>query len=312
MKLWIKFLLLLLLSSCTKLNHNEKANYAEYLSCGNNEDDNIYQLNENYFSKDSFITLKLKVVYFTNGISKPLSVQFLKNRIELSNSFFLEAKIKFKFVGVVYVKDRPEQDSSAITAIQAMETLNKESRKDLREKYYIEHYEFWNSVYAEKGVITAYIYDNVDTGYTGVAGGIGSTYFAISAPFTSPEFHTWEHELGHDLGLYHTHQYDPTDGLNNVYGDMICDTYKSIDTLSNVLDDSCRLRGTCPIPNEYLETLVTNIMSYTKFKCRANFTPVQNLRKRKTIETSADLRSTIDGFDKLMSKTWKNLEKVGY
>lgn len=278
--------------------------------CGTEQDYDIYKLNEKYFDKEDIITMKLRVIYFMNGIEKPIDTKTIKRRIELSNQYFANAKLQFQFNGIEYIEGKPEDNELALENIEAIETIMKTRRNDIRNQYFIEHFDFWNTIFGKDGTMTAYVYDNVDSGYAGIAGGIGSTYFAIRSKFINPKYHTWEHELGHDLGLYHTHEPDPTNGLNSETGDMVCDTYASVDTLINNINEDCEFTGQSDIPNEHIEILIKNIMSYTRHECRANFTPVQNMRKRKIIETNADLRRTIVGYDDLTKRIWKNLKQM--
>ncbi len=278
--------------------------------CGTDGDDDIYALNETYFNEDQTINMKLKVIYFTNGNESPLSEKAIQDRIAISNVYYKEAKIQFKYNGTEYITGNPEDNPKAIESIKAMELMSKERRQDLRRNYYIEHFDFWHIVFGQDNTMIAYIYDNLPSGYAGVAGGIGATYFAIRTQYMAPIFHTWEHELGHDLGLYHTHQADPSNGLNSDSGDMVCDTYKSVDTLFSFVTDNCKATDNCPIPTPYIEDLIINIMSYTDYVCRAEFTSEQNKRKRKIIETTTDLRNCIDGFKTLTRKKWTDLEIV--
>lgn len=278
--------------------------------CGSDFDKDIYKLNETYFDKDEVVKFNIKYIYFINGNKRPLSKSILKDRIDIVNQYFEDGKIKFVFNGVEYIEGKPESDSTALRAIEAVEYITKQKRKDLRSKYYIEHYDFWNTVYGEENTIIAYIYDNTYSGYSAVAGDIGSTYLAMRAIFINPQFHTFEHELGHCFGLYHTHQKDDSNGLNNITGDMVCDTYTSTDTLMRMVNRDCALDVDCSIPNRFASVLIKNIMSYTKFECRQSFTPMQIMRKRKIIETNADLRKCITDYYKLEQKTWQDLKVV--
>lgn len=312
-------ILFLLITSCNSDEVYEvnggllTPNPTESLSknCGM-EDGDIYKLNEIFFDKNEVLTLRLKVVYFTNDYKNLLTEKYFENRIKLSNYFFKSANIKFEFNGLEYVYGRPNSDLNNLKHIESFEKLNGgKVRKDIRSRYYIDHFHFWNSVYSEEGTLTAYVYNNGDDRYwAGIAGGIGSTYFAIDQHYLNPKYHTWEHELGHDLGLFHTHQYDHTDGLNNLTGDLVCDTYTSSDTLINTINHLCEYDGSLDIPDEHIETLVKNLMSYTQYQCRSEFTPFQNMRKRKIIETNSDLRKCIVGYQGLNMELWKNLREI--
>ena len=289
---------------------NEKLEEQIALNCGNEDDYDPYGLSEKFFNNGDIITLSLSVVYFTNGVENPIDSNTLVNRITMANKYFVDAKIDFKIKNVQYVRTKPEQNFNAMKTIQAVETISGKHRDDIRNAYYLEHFELWNSVYGKENTITMYLYDNVNSSFAGVAGGIGSTYFAMRVDFLAPNYHTLEHELGHCLGLYHTHEKDVTNGLNNETGDMVCDTYTSVDTLVYGVNNRCQYVYDIEIPNEHLAVLINNIMSYTKHECRASFTKVQNMRKRKIIESNADLRKAIVGYDTLKTKLWENLQYI--
>lgn len=90
---------------------------------------------------------------------------------------------------------------------------------------------------------------------------------------------TLAHELGHYMGLMHTHggsSDELVDGSNcAMEGDLICDT-PADPGLSGLVDTSCMYNGTSLDANSMpYQPDVTNIMSYSRKVCRTSFTPTQ-------------------------------------
>jgi len=147
-----------------------------------------------------------------------------------------------------------------------------------------------NLTYGDPDRLDVYIYPTASN-IAGVAGGIPSDYFAIGEQRLL-NWITFSHEIGHCLGLYHTHQgfnadcssgnNENIDGSNcTTAGDLICDTpadplsdpwnTNNIDTLTctfvaNTLTD-------CNGDSPY-DPLLNNIMSYAGI-CRSVFTTDQ-------------------------------------
>lgn len=143
---------------------------------------------------------------------------------------------------------------------------------------------------------------------------------------------TIAHEMGHCLGLYHTHHGTVKESTNDAYqcaelvdgsnryscGDYIADTPAD----PNKWGESCSYTKKdrdangklyCPDP--------TNIMSYAKAYCRSNFTPLQIERMKEFIEKTPQLQAVISatfpsvsGFGDLSSNNVFTLENfpTGY
>lgn len=97
---------------------------------------------------------------------------------------------------------------------------------------------------------------------------------------------TLAHELGHALGLYHTHEWflfgtEKVDGSNcSTAGDLLCDT-PADPGLSGNVDYNCNYTGTDVDPNGQTYTPdPQNMMSYSTDNCRAYFSSDQHARMR--------------------------------
>lgn len=102
---------------------------------------------------------------------------------------------------------------------------------------------------------------------------------------------TVSHELGHFLGLLHTHDLrygaECADGSNcATSGDLICDTSADPNLLGRV-SPSCQLLGptgsNCVGDTASIDPPIDNIMSYARHTCRSRFTPGQIQRMRDVI-----------------------------
>lgn len=120
------------------------------------------------------------------------------------------------------------------------------------------------------------------TFFRGTAYAIPNTYTTIYAGrFNTPHL---AHEMGHCLGLYHTHETafgaELVDGSNcGGAGDKLCDTPADPSLGSNVDDMTCTFIGTETDGNgDNYSPDVTNTMSYAPFQCRGAFTPMQEKR----------------------------------
>lgn len=92
---------------------------------------------------------------------------------------------------------------------------------------------------------------------------------------------TTAHELGHYLGLYHTHEtvhgFELVDGSNCIFaGDELCDTPADPRLGSHNVDADCEYTGTeRDLNNERYEPDPANTMSYSRKACRTTFSPGQ-------------------------------------
>ncbi len=90
---------------------------------------------------------------------------------------------------------------------------------------------------------------------------------------------TLAHELGHYMGVMHTHggsSDELVDGSNCSFeGDYLCDT-PADPGLSGLVDTACVYTGTAvDLNNMAYQPDVTNIMSYSRKVCRTSFSPMQ-------------------------------------
>lgn len=87
------------------------------------------------------------------------------------------------------------------------------------------------------------------------------------------------HELGHYMGVMHTHGGSPdelVDGSNcSTEGDYLCDT-PADPNISGLVNSSCIYTGTdVDLNGMAYQPDVSNVMSYSRKSCRISFTPMQ-------------------------------------
>jgi hypothetical protein len=218
------------------------------------------------------------------------------------NQYFEEYNIEFGLDDIVIVNDRPDQDSASLKLIQSLETMIGSKREDIRAVYHISHMELWNRIFTKSGFMTTYIFDNIQDGPAGLAGGIGSTFAGVRRDYLDPIYHTLPHEIGHCLGLLHTHETD----------DQVCDTYRSVPDLYKYIKD-CEIQEglSLPVPKKQMEASINLIMSYTDKECREVFTAEQGRRMKSTLDLNADLRATIKDLPMTDRELfWDNLKVV--
>jgi hypothetical protein len=254
---------------------------------------------------------RLRYHYFTNGKKDVFTKDFFHKRTEVLNHNYIGTRRSFVVEDVITYTESPEDYEVARKVIEGIET--KGPRKDLREKFIIEQFAFWGWIFESDDAIDVFVYDVYDSGFAGVALAIQSKTIAVRWDYMDPlltldtkeEKNTLEHEIGHALGLPHTHHDDknePTDGFNNDFGDKICDTPKTPSDLFKFIDDDCNVKiGVFPAhtPKKCIENSTKNYMSYTKGFCREIFTPDQVREMDDALESNRDLRATSPNFDNI-------------
>lgn len=113
-------------------------------------------------------------------------------------------------------------------------------------------------------------------GYAWFPGGPDAAFISGSCATNGS---TLAHEIGHYMGLMHTHggsSDELVDGSNCAFeGDWICDT-PADPGLSGLVDTACVYTGAAlDANNQAYQPDVTNIMSYSRKACRTTFTPMQ-------------------------------------
>lgn len=324
MKKILLLIIILIVSSCQKTHTDNNwipQTVGDMVACGTEEDEAAYELSEVFFKEDEVLTFRLNIVYFTNQEQGFDSTYFF-NRIKEINAFFADNKtgIQFKLSYLNIVHTSPIESNGALPYIEKIEKLKNDGEKfeNLREKFTLNHFKFWHLLYGKKNTINLYVFQEPLNEVAGQSGGIGSVFCAVNFNFINKSFNSDVHELGHCLGLLHTHTQDKTNGYNSFTGDKVCDTPASPNLLG-LVNSNCELykdyqdrynsfinskyendpKVLAKLPKDDLRVTLSNIMSYSYPNCRIEFTEEQIRRMRKTIETSSDLRNCVEGIENL-------------
>jgi hypothetical protein len=302
---------------------------SDYNYCPTDLRYDVYKLQEKFFKDTQDIVIRTVIHYFTNSDKSGLNDSVFRNRISLMNDFFRGsgADISFSLDTVIVHNGKPTDEPNLYKSITNFESFLGRRRNDLRTKYYGDHVDFHNNVFSVENALNIYVY-NDDTQFSGRAGDIESTYFAVNLKYMHPELYTFEHEAGHCYGLYHTHSLDHTGERHSTDGgDFICETSVTF-PLNSIVSDSCELisnwRENLRLPpysnplsswdnitQGEVEMLINNIMSYSRHHCRQEFIPEQIKRMRKILENNKDLRSTIKGIDTdIKANMLRNLAEI--
>jgi len=97
---------------------------------------------------------------------------------------------------------------------------------------------------------------------------------------------TFAHELGHFLGLYHTHSTSEgeelVDGTNCIFtGDLLCETPADPRLGTSTVNSECEYTGNAKdLNNDVYKPNPRNIMSYSRKSCRDEFSEEQKIRMR--------------------------------
>lgn len=255
----MKFLILIILllfASCSVDNG------ASLEDCGSS-----YELYETYFAETDTLKFQLKIIYMSADSLSKSKMEAGSRRIEHTlNKGFADAKIQF--------------------------LVNFEPKNIVNERFSSAMDEFpgHSVLFSERRSLTVFVYPaSTRATFAGMAAKIPSYSFCIKENYIYSDPNILTHEMGHVLGLYHTHQPDKSsDGFTTTTGDKVCDTPKSANLLGKINSD-CEA-------NSYMNVervIIENHMSYVPDHCRKNFTEGQLRRIKWSIENSRDLISAL-------------------
>lgn len=249
----VAFILFVFVLSCTPDNNN----YVED-DCGI-----VYDLSEMYFKHAD--TLKFEVHLFFLSEAKKSSFNMERDKefiLKTLNKDFKDTKIQFQ------------------SSLKPTNIVDKTVATNM------EDFDGHSVMYSKRGAISIFIYPSHSKSFfQGKANKIPGYSFGVKQPYVRTHPHILSHEMGHVLGLYHTHQPDDSPkGNTSQTGDRVCDTPKSQSLLGQVTD-KCEAASYMNVDR----ILIDNYMSYVPDQCRKNFTSGQIERMKWVIENSKDL-----------------------
>ena len=154
---------------------------------------------------------------------------------------------------------------------------------------------YWENRDTQPYALSVLVYPNKEDLFPGAAVDIPSSSFCIQEKFLLGS--TLVHEAAHAWGgLYHTHQYDESDGRNFEGGDLICDIAYHPSLIKKVNQRCDEIEGTSvELTQTEEQVLIDNWMSYSLFSCRKSFSKNQIQRIRFTASNTSDIkRARID------------------
>jgi PKD repeat protein len=154
-----------------------------------------------------------------------------------------------------------------------------------------------DAAYGVSDVVNIYVANTVTSGTTPICGHStfpGGLDFLIQSTSCMKNGSTLSHEMGHYMGLYHTHETsfgdEAVNGSDcNGEGDLICDTPADprLSTSSNLNQSGCIYYGTDTDENgQPYSPMVNNLMSYSGKGCRTEFTTMQQAKILNTLTVS--------------------------
>lgn len=216
------------------------------------------------FSKEEILKIRVRFIEVTDDSSTVLTRKDYENILVNLNNNFAKAKINFLLYDTVVYNVAFENISNY--------------------RYDILYYKQSNRF--GEGAIDIFVYDFDANYYPGIALSIISDAFAVQKPFLGSN--TVTHEIGHCLGLYHTH--GRGEGYND--GDFVCDTPET-PNISKYIDYNCFPKRLEELTEKEAEIIINNYMSYVNHSCRKEFTKDQIDKMRFHIARESLLRNTL-------------------
>lgn len=262
--------------------------------------DNI--IKSNYDVRKDTLHLDIKTVFYTNADYIPVPVEFITKSYEIQEQLINKVglNIKFKVRPIKVVMGKPRNVPDYVT-----------------QDYYSYDIDYFSLIEADPKALTVVIYNDSKTKNIGMSYGIPSNLIKMELKGLDPAFATVAHEIGHALGLFHTHEYDSKGAkYSHQSGDMIGDTpiscplYNLVDENCNIVPEHRQIRSILETREMYktnensldelniqeIEILTKNIMSYTYKPCRSSLTEEQLNKIYFTIQTNKDIRDMFLNF----------------
>ncbi|MDG1334179.1 MAG: PKD domain-containing protein [Crocinitomicaceae bacterium] len=213
-----------------------------------------------YGGSTIYVPVQLHLINDDNGLGGISEAEALL-ALDRMNDFYIDASIHFYQCGGIDIINNSTYFD-----------YNKTQMADL------------DAAYSQDNVVNIYVANSATSGSSSICGHAqfpGGLDFIMQATSCMNNGSTLAHEMGHYLGLYHTHSTtfgdEAVDGSDcATQGDLICDTPADPNLSGEIDNDGCIYEGTDTDENgqAYLPQ-VTNILSYASKECRIDITEGQ-------------------------------------
>lgn len=226
-----------------------------------------------YVGTTYFVPVQLHIIRQTNGTGGIAAADVLE-AFDRMNAYYIDASVHFYQCSALnYIDDNTYYN------------YDKSQKNDL------------DADYAVANVANIYVANTTTSGSTSICGHAtfpGGIDLIIQSKSCMTNGSTLIHEMGHYLGLYHTHETAFGDESVNgsdclVDGDLICDTPADprLSTSNNLNQSGCLYYGSDLDENgSPYQPMTENFMSYSGKGCRINFTDGQRNKIHNTLLVS--------------------------
>ena len=234
---------------------------------------NPYELKDSPYAEGNNLTIKLRIVRTSNKVGYSEISEY--NKLEsILNSHYENLGFKFD--------------------VMEVHTLDDPSVVEEGMNMYVKH----ASAYANMDYINVFVYpDDRRINFSGAAVDIPSHSFCVKEKYLCSS--TASHEIGHCLGLYHTHTKGKGQGWTT--GDFVCGTLNAESLFSTTrygyigyVSSDCRYTGRLgDLSQDEHDENISNVMSYSKPECRDKFHLDQGKRMRFIIRNSENHKRVV-------------------
>ncbi len=229
-----------------------------------------FDLAKAYGGTTFFVPVQMHIIRQNSGLGGSTEAEAL-TALDRMNDYYIDASIHFYLCDDINFIDNSNYYDYSKSQMNALD-----------------------AAYSQDNVVNIYIANSATnssgSGICGHAQFPGGLDFIMVTTSCMNNGSTLAHEMGHYLGLYHTHTTsfgsEAVDGSDcSTQGDLICDTPADPNLSGEVNNDGCIYEGVDTDENgQFYTPQVTNLMSYASKECRFEITEGQLERALWTLQ----------------------------